>query len=125
MGRAPARVADQPRSRAARLLDATLGSLRRGGFSIEAAARALLLIDSYIYGFTMQETSWSFDTSSPTAAAETLHSQTEASSFPHLAELLAHVTSGASADAFSSLPLEFEVGLELTLDALERLLQAA
>ncbi len=104
-----------------RVVDGALGSLRQGGFSIEAAARALLLMDSYIYGFTMQETSWQLDTSSPAANAEALSPQVDESSFPHLTELLVHVTSGSSGDAFTSLPLEFEVGLELTLDAMEKL----
>jgi AcrR family transcriptional regulator len=105
------------------LLDATLGSLRRAGFGVEAAARALLLMDSYIYGFTLQETSWRFDTSSAVGAAETLRSQVAAPSFPHLNELLVHVTSEAGRGSFASLPLEFEVGFDLILDAMERLVR--
>ena len=103
------------------LLDASLGSLRQNGFSIEAAARALLLMDSYIYGFTMQESSGGFDTSGPAGVAESLRPSVEVSAHPHLTELLVHITSGASGAAFTSLPLEFELGLDLTLDAMEKL----
>jgi len=37
--------------------DAVLGSLREAGFSIEAAAHAYSVLDSYIYGFTLNEQS--------------------------------------------------------------------
>jgi hypothetical protein len=101
-----------------RLLDATLGSLTGAGFSIEDAARAVLLMDSYIYGFTLQETSWQFDTSSPaSAAAETLGP--DVTSFPHLIALMTHITSEPGRDSFASLPLEFEVGFDLILDAIK------
>jgi hypothetical protein len=66
-----------------------------------------------------------FDASSPADAAETMRPQVEPSSLPYLTELLVHITSGASGDAFTSLPLEFEVGLDLTLDAMETFLSAA
>src|SRR6266849_8799761 len=34
--------------------DAVIGSLREGGFSIEMAAHAFSVLDSYIYGFALQ-----------------------------------------------------------------------
>ena len=42
--------------------DAVIGSLRRGGFSVEMAAHAFSLLDSYIYGFALQETTLPFRT---------------------------------------------------------------
>jgi Tetracyclin repressor-like, C-terminal domain len=42
--------------------DAVLGTLRQSGFSIELAAHAFSTLDSYIYGFALQETSLPFDT---------------------------------------------------------------
>lgn len=107
-----------------RLLDASLGCLRHGGFSVEGAARALLLVDCYIYGFTLQEVAGRFASASPAEAAEALRPQAEASALPHLTELVLHLTSGASGDAFRSLPLEFETGLDLILEAMERLRRA-
>jgi len=41
--------------------DAVLGSCRRAGFSVEMAAYAFSLIDSYIYGFVLQEVNLPFD----------------------------------------------------------------
>lgn len=104
-------------------MDATLGSLRRAGFSVEAAARALLLMDSYIYGFILQETSWRFDTSSPEATAAEISPQVAPLAFPHLAELLEYVMSDAG-DSRMKLPLEFEFGFELILDAVTKLIDA-
>ena len=39
-----------------------IGSLRAGGFSIEMAAHAFSVLDSYIYGFALQEANLPFDT---------------------------------------------------------------
>ena len=35
--------------------DATIGTLRAAGFSVEMTAHAYALLDSYIYGFALQE----------------------------------------------------------------------
>ena len=47
--------------------DAVIGSLREGGFSIGLAAHAFSALDSYIYGFALQETSLPFDSAEETA----------------------------------------------------------
>ncbi len=47
--------------------DAVIGSLRAGGFSVEMAAHAFSVLDSYIYGFALQEASLPFDTGEETA----------------------------------------------------------
>ena len=44
-----------------------IGSLRGAGFSIEMAAHAFSVLDSYIYGFALQEASLPFDTAEETA----------------------------------------------------------
>ncbi len=41
--------------------DAMLGTLRGAGFSIEMTAHAYALIDSYVYGFALQEAALPFD----------------------------------------------------------------
>ncbi|MEX0756437.1 MAG: TetR/AcrR family transcriptional regulator C-terminal domain-containing protein, partial [Acidimicrobiia bacterium] len=41
-----------------RYVDAVIGSLRVGGFSLQMTAHAFMLLDSYIYGFVVQETSY-------------------------------------------------------------------
>ena len=47
--------------------DAVLGCLRGAGFSVELTAHAYSLLDSYIYGFALQEASLPFGTTEETA----------------------------------------------------------
>ena len=68
--------------------DAVIGCLRGAGFTIELAAHAFSAIDSYLYGFAMQELNLPFSTPEETAAmAETFLEQFPAEEYPHLAEL--------------------------------------
>ena len=41
--------------------DSVIGTLRRAGFSIQMAAHAYSLLDSYIYGFALEEAGLPFD----------------------------------------------------------------
>jgi len=101
---------------ALRYTDAVIGSLRAGGFSVEMAAHAFLLLDSYIYGFVVQETSFLFDTSEETAEpAGAILETLPADRYPHLAEMaMEYVTRPGHNYAD-----EFEFGLDLILDGLE------
>lgn len=96
--------------------DAVIGSLRRGGFSIEMAAHAFSLLDSYIYGFTLQELSLPFKTPEELTemAAALLPEPTE--DLPYFSEM---VTAYALNPGYSYAD-EFEFGLDLILDAIER-----
>lgn len=98
-------------------LDAVLGSLRATGFSIDDAAHAFWLLDSYVYGHVVQEIAMTFRPSDDTneSAASSLASVT-ADEFPHLVEVARHsLTSEYDFDR------EFEFGLDLILDALGRI----
>jgi AcrR family transcriptional regulator len=98
--------------------DAVLGSLRNGGFSVELAAHAFALLDSYVYGFAVQETSLPFQSEDELAdvGAHILHDA--AATHPHLTELYVEHAS-LPGYAFAD---EFDWGLELVLDGLERAL---
>src|SRR6202011_5321720 len=48
--------------------DAVLGCLREAGFSLEQTAHAYAALDSYIYGFALQDRGLPFDTPKETAA---------------------------------------------------------
>src|SRR4029079_19829088 len=48
--------------------DAVIGCLRDAGFSIELAAHAFSVLDSYIYGFALQERGLPFPTPEQAAA---------------------------------------------------------
>jgi hypothetical protein len=48
--------------------DATIGTMRAAGFSVEMTAHAYALFDSYIYGFALREASLPFE--SPAEVAD-------------------------------------------------------
>jgi AcrR family transcriptional regulator len=98
--------------------DAVIGCLRAAGFTIELTAHAFSAIDSYLYGFAMQELNLPFHTPDETAAmAVTFLDQFPATEFPHLAELTTEHVLLPGYDYGN----EFEFGLDLILDGLERI----
>jgi AcrR family transcriptional regulator len=97
--------------------DAIVGTLRRAGFSVELTAHAYALLDSYVYGFAVQEAS--LPSGSPDGLAETTESimrRFAAGEYPHLVEMATERILKPGYD-FGN---EFEFGLALILDALER-----
>jgi AcrR family transcriptional regulator len=100
--------------------DAVIGTLRTAGFSVETTAHAFSALDAYIYGFVAQELSLPFDTSSSedaAAIAAVILENFPTEEYPYLAELtIDHVMQPGYNYAD-----EFEFGLELILDSLERL----
>jgi AcrR family transcriptional regulator len=97
--------------------DAVLGCLREAGFSVELTAHAYSLLDSYIYGFALQEASLPFDTGEEAAqVAQDISAMMPGGEYPYLAEIAAvHVLQPGY-----QYGQEFETGLDLILDALER-----
>ena len=97
--------------------DAVLGCLRHAGFSVELTAHAASLLDSYTYGFALQEASLPFTTHEETAGVtQQILDQFAPQQYPHLAEMAAqHILQGGYEYGG-----EFEIGLDLILDALER-----
>jgi len=101
--------------------DAVIGTLRTAGFSIDLAAHAYALLDGHLYGSALQEAGLPFDGPEMVpemAAAFLTHFPTER--YPHLAELTTEHVLAPGYD-FGK---EFEFGLDLILDGLERLLTA-
>ncbi|HEX2281966.1 MAG TPA: TetR/AcrR family transcriptional regulator [Thermomicrobiales bacterium] len=99
--------------------DAVIGILRRAGFSIEMTAHAYSLLDSYIYGFALQESvAVPFDKETPPEAAERILAQSPANTFPHLAELAIEHVLQPGYDYGD----EFQYGLDLIIDGLSRAL---
>jgi AcrR family transcriptional regulator len=97
--------------------DAVLGCLRAAGFSVELTAHAYSLLDSYIYGFALQEASLPFGTAEETAqVTQEIAGQVPAGQYPHLTEMASdHILRPGY--RYGS---EFEIGLDFILDALER-----
>lgn len=98
--------------------DAVIGCCRAAGFSIELTAHAFSLIDSYIYGFVLQEINLPFDDSSELGEmVDTILPDLANSGYPHLAELTAeHVLRPGYRYGD-----EFDFGLTLILDRLAAL----
>jgi len=97
--------------------DAVIGSLRKAGFSIGAAAHAFSVLDSYIYGFALQELNLPFNSSEELEAmAGIMLQQMSRDMFPHLTEM---IVEHALKPGYSYAN-EFEFGLDLILDGLER-----
>jgi AcrR family transcriptional regulator len=98
--------------------DAVLGSLREGGFTVELAARAFSLLDSYIYGFVLQEANLPFHTSQELAAvADAILENIPADEYPHLTELIVEHTLQPGYEYGN----EYLLGLDLILDGLDGL----
>jgi len=96
--------------------DTVIGSLRRAGFSIEMAAHAFSVLDSYIYGFALQEASLPFHTAEETAElAQTILARFPPDEYPHLTELTVEHVLQPGYDYGN----EYEFGLDLILDGLE------
>jgi len=107
-----------PGPAAIRYYDAVLGSLRRGGFSVALAAHAFSVLDSYIYGFALQEITLPFSGSDELAqVAGGITANLPADTFPHLTEMIVEHALKPGYDYAD----EFEFGLDLILDGLERL----
>ena len=96
--------------------NAVLGSCRGAGFTVHMAAHAFSLIDSYIYGFVLQEVNLPFDESSELdEVVESMMLPFSADDYPHLVEL----TTEYILQPGYSYGNEFEYGLSLVLDSLE------
>jgi Tetracyclin repressor-like, C-terminal domain len=101
-----------------RYLDATLGRLREGGFSIEGALDAWNTLDSHLYGLTLQELNLPFEVEQAQQVSASVLAQIPAGQYPHVAEVITHVMQTGRDE-------DFEFGLGLILDALERILNRA
>ncbi len=95
--------------------DATLATLRAAGFSVAMTAHAYALLDSYIYGFALQEAALPVNPGIITEATEAIMRQL-AGEYPYLAEMATEHVLQPGYD-FGS---EFEIGLSVILDALTR-----
>ncbi|MGY1636123.1 TetR/AcrR family transcriptional regulator C-terminal domain-containing protein [Geodermatophilus sp. SYSU D00742] len=97
--------------------DAVLGCLRAAGFSVVLAGHAFSAIDSYVYGFALQERGLPFDTPEETAElAQVMLAAFPVDTYPHLHEFTTEHVMRPGYDYAT----EFEFGLDLVLDGLER-----
>ena len=103
-----------------RYYDSLLSILHEAGFSELGAYRANLTIDSYIYGFTLQEVSWvewpPESADREWEMAEAFVDRTDETEFPNLVGIARLSTAGQI-----DIRKDFEVGLDVILDSLEQI----
>ncbi|BBG03264.1 MULTISPECIES: TetR/AcrR family transcriptional regulator [Pseudonocardia] len=93
--------------------DAVLGTLLSDGFDLPAAGHAFALLDAFVYGFALQEAALPFAPDTIEAGAQEIVAALPDGSYPHLARFAAERIGPGY--AFGD---EFDVGLELVLDAI-------
>jgi AcrR family transcriptional regulator len=100
--------------------NAVMACLREAGFSFKTTVHAYSALDSYTYGFALQEKTLPFETpeQSGEVAQEQLNLQpaSAADEYPYLVEVVVELGK-AGYDAAA----EFEIGLDLLLDGIEKL----
>ena len=102
--------------------DRVIGWMRSAGFTVTQSYRAFITLDSYIDGFTLQELSWPRPDRAKGAADTAPPPAFPADAFPHFAAAIAQVMSEAGANGLGeAYDAEFDFGLTLILDGLERL----
>jgi AcrR family transcriptional regulator len=102
--------------------DAVIGSLRAAGLDMKMAAHAYSLLDSYIYGFALTKMNLPFDTSEEVAeVAQSMLQPFALDAYPNLVEFISEHAMKPGYDYED----EFEYGLDVILDALERARAAA
>lgn len=99
-----------------RYVNATIGSLREAGFSYAMADHAWNAIDSHVYGFTLQKLNFPLDPAEYASAARMFLPRLSQEEYPYMRTLTQLVAQGKHNGLH-----DFEFGLDLILDGLERL----
>jgi AcrR family transcriptional regulator len=105
----------QPGPASATHHNATMGCLREAGFGFREAVHAYNLLDAFIYGFALQESTVPFETPEESGEMATTTVGDRGDEYPYLAEVVVEL--GARGFDYTE---EFEFGLDLILDGLER-----
>ena len=102
--------------------DAVIGNLRAAGFDMEMVAHAYSLLDAYIYGFALTKMNLPFESGDDVAElAQDMLEPFPPGEYPNLADFITEHAMKPGYD-FGD---EFEYGLDVILDGLERLRGAA
>jgi len=97
--------------------DAVIGCLRAAGFDMAMAAHAYSALDAYIYGFALTKMNLPFESTTDIAEmAETMLEPFPLGEYPNLADFISEHAMKPGYD-FAD---EFEYGLDVILDGLDR-----
>ena len=100
--------------------NATMGCLREAGFPFRDAVHAYNLLDSYTYGFALQEQTIPFETPEESAEMAATTVRERGDEYPYLAEVVVEL--GKRGYDYTE---EFEFGLDFILNGLERFKQSS
>jgi AcrR family transcriptional regulator len=97
--------------------NAVIGALRAGGFDLEMVAHAYALMDSYVFGFALSEAALPINgPETVTEVADQMMHLFDPAQYPHLVEFsVGHILKPGY-----DFGEEFEFGLDLVLDGLQR-----
>ena len=98
-----------------RYINATLGCLRNAGFSYEIADHIWNAMDNHIYGFTLQEVNFPFESSTYADVAQEFLPGISREEYPYFTELTTLIMERRYSGVH-----ELDFGLDLILDALEK-----
>lgn len=101
--------------------EATLAALTRGGLPLPMIAHAYALLDSFVYGFAMQEAYLSAESGEDHEHAEEVAEGLEAMLDPQEFPNLLRFASEHAMQPGYSFGASFDVGIDLILDGIERL----
>jgi AcrR family transcriptional regulator len=96
--------------------DAVLGVLFAAGFPVELVGHAVALLDAYVYGFALQQTTLPFDEATAPELAAGIMERMAEGEYPHLVRFATERVMQPGYD-FAA---EFPHGLELVLESIER-----
>ena len=99
-------------------IDATLGCLRKAGFSIDMADHIWNAMDNHIYGFTLQQLNFPLQEDEYAEAAAGFIDMIPVEKYPHMNALSTHVMTGK----YNGIH-DFEFGLMLILNGLDKQLR--
>ena len=95
--------------------NAFMGCLREAGFPFRQAVHAYNTVQSYTYGFCLQEMELEFDTPEESAELAAAELGGDAEEYPYIAEVASEFAKSGGYDYDE----EFEIALNLILDAIE------
>lgn len=102
--------------------DRVLSILNKAGFPTELQYRAFVILDCYVYGYVLQEVNWPTKEADRKMAVESVKEFVKDGRFPNLMTVVQHAGWLNVAPGAKPYDADFEFGLELILDGIEKLL---
>lgn len=101
-----------------------LATLRSAGFSVPLTAHAYAVLDSYVYGFALQEATLPFEGGEVGDVAKSISDVMAPGQYPHMVEMVTDLYLRPGHDSGYDFGDEFGFGLDLILDGLAARLTA-